>query len=330
MTRCVDSIGMSMPNLLLTSGIALVLPGDAMWGTRQAGFAMRLGERLQEAGHGDQPFGLAIGSSSGSLVATVAAAGAPFDHELMREAFIQFALATRIDVRDGVSNPYPAALQALFDQGPLNMKRAYWSRTQLIVTATHLELGGTQLFAPRYFTNKPTFEADNLYHGAWSLVNGPEQLFQAVQASSRIPGLYGSPVRVGASRFIDGAFANNAPVELALELGAKHVFIVTSGKKDQVFDQPFQSLFWRQVRKALNGTRLEKHIPSSAPVNLDGLRRRYPNSTIHVVHPKNPPRVNRFFESDPEVLRRLYEMGMEEADDITFSRELQPEAVAAS
>ena len=312
---------MSTPNLFATSGIALVLPGEAMWGAFQTGFAVELGARLRDAGQGDQPFALTVGSSSGSLVATLAAAGAPFDHKFTRQAWLNFGLATRSRLqgdRDLKINPYPMALQGVFDQGLVDTERAYHSRTHLIVTAAHLELGAS-LFTSRYFTTKPHVATDTLFQGAWSVVDSPGYLRRAVEASSRIPFIYGSPILDGASLFIDGVFANNAPVELALELGARHVFIITSSQKGLGFDRPVQSLIRRQLRSVLKGSRLQNLVSSSGPLDLDDLRRRYPDRTIHVVHPKDPPPVNRFFESRPEVLGHLYDMGREAADAISLS-----------
>ncbi len=372
---------MTMPAYALGS-IALVLPGEAMWGAFQTGFAIEFGRRLEETGQGTQPFSLAIGSSSGSLVATVAAAGGPFDHTRIRGAWLDFGRATRLNTRS--FNPYPGALKEIFENGLVDTDRAFGSATQLIVTAAHYNRGGishlgatgalvltsglsllaaghsghsadllaersiqlletgAHLFAPRYFTtnSRPSAQRPALLEAEeeWIVVHDPAGLRRAVEASSRIPFLYGEPIPHGANLLIDGVFANNAPLELALALGARHVFVVTSSKKGHVFDRPVQSMVRRQLRSLLaqmkrmgemmnplpRGRRfrsalkeiaeLEQLIPPTRPLDLDDLRRRYPKQKIHIVHPKDPPPVNRFFETRPAVLGRLYDLGVQEAD----------------
>ncbi len=302
---------------LSTGPIALVLPGEAMWGAFQTGFTMELGARLQATGHGPQPFAVAIGSSSGSLVATAAAAGAPFDHDFAQNVWVEYGCATELRLSNRPLNPFPAALQSVFDRGLVDTERAFCSRTHLIVTATRLSVG-RQPLAARYFTNKP----DYLPNDDWIFARSSWSLTQAVKASSRIPVFYGAPILYGADVYIDGVFANNAPVELALMLGAQHVFVVTSSQKGLVFDRPVQSLVRRGLKTALNGLRWGRGIDSSVPVDVDDLRRRYPKQQVHVVHPKRAVKVKRFSETRPEVFRTLYDMGREEASnryDVIFS-----------
>lgn len=345
-----------------------------MWVPFQAGFTVELGLRLQGHGYGDQPFDVAIGSSSGSLVAAAAAAGG-LDHDRIREALVAFAKDTRFRPTPGRPlNPYPQALRRVFDHGLIDTARAATSRTHLVVTASHydpeawpawkdawkdmgrvglsallsgtlrflngdspspsgtqdqddllkgverlIETGG-RLVTPRYFSNRPV--GPELAQGKdWRAASTPEALRFAVEASARIPGLYGGPARDGADALIDGAFADNAPVGLALDLGAKSVFVVTSSRSGNVFDRPFQSLAKRNARATLERlkkasdllARIQEKIPIPASLDLEELGRRHPHQRIHVVHPNIPIRVNRFLESDPGVLGELYEMGREAA-----------------
>ncbi len=368
------------------SSVALVLPGEAMWGAFQTGFVFELGSRLQAAGVGSQPFQLAIGSSSGSLIAAAAAAGGPFDHDMARSGWIQFGQATRLVPRRHNLNPYPAALQQIFKSGLVDSARAFESQTALVLTATHYrnealaelrhdhlrlflaglhlflagssaadaaklsEIGaslladGNRLFSTRYFTSKPPpthiVEHSQRSDEDWIVVRSPEELSQAVIASSRVPFLYGNPIIDGANVLIDGVFTNNAPVQLALDFGADHVFVVTSSKKGYVFDRPVQTLFRRQLRSLLRGfdkasrrlsflprrfrvsdllahlARLEENVPLPRPLDLDALRERYPDQEIHVIHPTEKIPVNRFLESRPDVLGRLYDMGRDLAERI--------------
>ncbi len=108
-----------------------------MFGAFQSGAVMELGQRLQEAGYGNQPFDFTIGSSSGSLVATVAASGARFDHDFVKDAWVEFGQATKLRFGGGHAlNPYPAALQGIFNRGLVDTNKASQSRTHLVVTAS--------------------------------------------------------------------------------------------------------------------------------------------------------------------------------------------------
>lgn len=363
--------------------VALVLPGEAMWGAFQTGFARELGGRLCMAGGANQPFRVTIGSSSGSLIAAAAAAGGPFDHENSRAAWIEFGQATKFRLQRPF-NPYPGALQRIFEGGSVDIEKAFHSSTDLIVTASHYrgsaasdlrqdharllsaglhlffagmnsedaakisEIGadllsdGLRMFGTRYFaTCPPPGEASATSQDEeWVVVQSSPELRRAVEASSRVPLLYGNPVLDGANVLIDGVFTNNAPVELALQYGVRDVFVVTSSKKGYVFDRPVQTLVRRQIRSLLKNFsrasrglsflpdwmhvkrelaelgRLASVVPPPRPLDIDDLRRRYPDQHIHIVHPQENISVNRFFESSPAVLGRLYDLGREEASQV--------------
>jgi hypothetical protein len=234
---------------------------------------------------------------------------------------------------------------ALFLAGPSEENCGRLAET----AATLAETGGL-LFSPYYFTNKPNLpphardEAERAGREQWTVVDGPDHLRRAVEASSRIPYLYGDPVRHDDHLLIDGVFADNAPVELALELGARTVFVVTSSKKGNVFPKPVQSLFQRGLHAALDAaertadrlpsapvtrrlrgslkelSKLGDLIPDPRPLDVEALRRKYPDRGIHVVHPDRwsfP--VNRFFESDPKVFGGIYDMGVRAAEQAVQS-----------
>lgn len=363
-----------------------------MWGAFQSGFAIELGARLQAAGHGETPFSLAVGSSSGSLVATVAAAGGPFDHERIRKAWLEFGQATRIApqmapclMRGSVPNPYPEALRMIFENGLVDTARAYRSRTPLVVTASHYEAAefatfrdaiqgalwtgagmlvsgptdascqrlasqtgrileaGSRVFAPSYYSSQPwpSGRPALLEEGdAWQCVRDEAHMRRAVEASSRIPFLYGGPILDEAQVMIDGVFTNNAPVALALEHGVRHVFVVTSSRKGKVFDKPVQSLLAKQIRSTLDAVEamavamhpfprgrrfraalkeialIRDRIPEPAPIDIAALEARYPGQKVHVIHPPKGINVNRFFETRPAVLGLLYDLGVEKAREV--------------
>ena len=58
------------------------------------------------------------------------------------------------------------------------------------------------------------------------LSRGP--VVEAVMASSAIPGIY-PPVLVGGRALVDGGVANNTPISVALELGARRIVVLPTG-----------------------------------------------------------------------------------------------------
>lgn len=362
-----------MPDLSTAPTFALVALGEAMLGATQTGFTFQMGALLRDAGLGEQPFSMTIGSSSGSLVATAAAAGV-VDHDVAKQAWVDFGQATRFFQRGRSEfNPYPGALQGVLNSGLLDFKKAFASETHVIVTAAKVDRDhlkhfqneglsllrhglklllrgpeepwldyllegahllnhhGRRVFEPRYLMNKGE-----------TAVGSAQELRKAVEASSRIPGLYGPPIEWGADLLIDGVFANNAPVEFALRAGIDHVFVLTSSQGGNVFERPIQSLASRYVRGALKQTgalsqkgsgrrlarlkeslseiaKLEDQLPKARALNLKALREQYPHQKIHVIHPKQEIPVGtlfRFFGSDPRKLTSLYETGRRAADSL--------------
>jgi len=369
-----------MTNLSTAPTFAVVALGEAMLGATQTGFTFQMGSLLREAGLGDQPFAMTIGSSSGSLVATAAAAGV-VSHDIATSAWVNFGQSTRFFKRGRTDiNPYPGALQGVLNSGLLDFERAFASDTHVIVTAAQLNdahLSGFQnegfallrhglklmvrgpeepwldyltegayllsdhghrVFEPRYFTNKARHDFESK-DGA-TVVQSASELRKAVEASSRIPGLYGPPIEWGGRQLIDGVFANNAPVELALRAGIQHVFVLTSSNGGNVFERPIQSLAVRYARKALRSTahlgrkaqnrqwdrlserlaelsKVEEQLPQPRALDLAALQEKFPKQRIHVVHPKPERPVGnlfRFFGSDAGTLTSLYETGRKEAD----------------
>lgn len=358
MTRC--AISRLVLNNKAPSSFGLVACGEAMYVPFQAGFAIELGDRLRKNGYGDQPFGVAIGSSSGSLVAAAVAAG-DFNHSRVLEALIEFARETRFRPAPGRPlNPYPQALRHVLDSGLVDFERAATSRTHMVIAASHYDsqalkdiqrvglstilsgVGalspdgpshfcdgfrkmvetGARLVTPLYFSNKPFLPETG------RPATTPETVRLALEASSRAPLLYGGPIHYGEDVLLDGAFADNAPLKLALELGARHVFVLNSSRSGHVFDRPFQTLAQRHARSALSFleklsprrlgvlAKIREAIPAPKPVDVKELEKRYPKRKIQVVHPSDDLTVSRFLESDPDVLCDLYEEGRKQAETI--------------
>jgi predicted acylesterase/phospholipase RssA len=407
----------------ITPTVAATFSGEAMWLPFQAGFAAQMGEQLQQRGYGEFPYSALAGSSSGSLVAAMAAGGT-FDHQRIQSALIDFAreanpmsyltggsrllasgvirragdflgpLGTigsqvlssmvltreqsrRIDEKKSL-NPYMQALERVFEKQLINLGAVIESPTQLTMTASRYnseELtrfrgaiyrllwegvamlsagpsemrrdnfdekaavffeGARHLFRTVFFATQRLPEVDIEAGDQAVLIQDSQKLLEALMASTRIPYVLGSPLDHEMDRLIDGVFDQNAPLQ-SLDSGAQHVFIVNSSRRGLVFPQPVNTLALRHSRNLLEmaersakrfdflptGSRFREavceiakvadRLPHPAPLDLEALRQKHPNQSIYVIHPKNPPRVNRFAESNPETLLKLYEMGRQEA-----------------
>lgn len=241
-------------------------------------------------------------------------------------------------------NPFADALRAIFDCGIVDFDEAYASETALMVAATHIDtakslglgasllkqglatltqgprpmaaqdLGrrvlstmsyGAQIVCPHYFFNHwPSVAPDD----ATPVKNGAE-LRRAIEASARIPAMYGRRVEIEGKKYIDGVFSDNAPIEAALASGASHIYIVNSSRKGNIFKQPVQSLVKRAVARRLGSFEMK-----SGSTDLNYLRELFSGRHIEIIHPDaNAPVVNRFFETRADVLRTIYDQGREAA-----------------
>jgi NTE family protein len=59
----------------------------------------------------------------------------------------------------------------------------------------------------------------------------------AVLASSAVPGLL-PPLRIGGEHFVDGGIVNSVPVERAVRLGARSIFVLEVGRRDSPLEPP--------------------------------------------------------------------------------------------
>ncbi len=137
---------MSINPGLLMPRVALVLPGDAMWGAFQTAFSIELAGQLEGLGYGAQPFDLTVGSSSGSLVATVAAAGTNIDHDLAHDSWVSFAQRTnrkRVVIqralRGKFAPPHREAMAEIFSSGLIDTAAAFASRSTVVVSASYFD-----------------------------------------------------------------------------------------------------------------------------------------------------------------------------------------------
>ena len=62
-------------------------------------------------------------------------------------------------------------------------------------------------------------------------------LVDAVLASASVPGIL-PPVEIGGEHFIDGGIVNSIPVSRAVELGAKHIYVLHVGRLDRPLEPP--------------------------------------------------------------------------------------------
>jgi predicted patatin/cPLA2 family phospholipase len=199
----------------------------------------------------------------------------------------------------------------------------------LVEKTSELVRKGSQLVTARYFTNREGSHPE--LQKELQVVQNATQLRAAIEASSRIPLLYGGPLEYEAERLIDGAFANNAPLDHALLGGATHLFVITGGRKPKVYDRPFQNYALRTThgllrvlentaevgsletaQRAFQG--LREVVPSAQPLDLEALEKKH-GGKIQVIHPgASCPKFSRFFETRADVLGALYDHGRQQAE----------------
>ncbi len=132
--------------------IAVVIQGEAIWGAFSHGALNQLTQHLQAAGHDETPYQLAVGSSTGSLLAAIASLP-PHAHEETRAAWMALgragtgvrSLGRRLLQRN-FSNPHEAALQYIIEhQLPsgrqlVNINDVLTSDTLSVIVTSDFEL----------------------------------------------------------------------------------------------------------------------------------------------------------------------------------------------
>jgi NTE family protein len=99
--------------------------------------------------------------------------------------------------------------------------------------------------------------------------SGP--LVEAVLASSAVPGVL-PPVRIGDEHFLDGGLVNSIPVERALSLGARTLYVLQVGRIDRPLQAPTKP--WEVAAVAFEIARRHRfaremaNLPSDAQVHV--------------------------------------------------------------
>ncbi len=133
-----------------------------------------------------------------------------------------------------------------------------------------------------------------------------------VRASSSIP-LVSPIVQVNDNKLVDGGPADSIPIQYSVNSGFdKHIIILTrhlgyKKKKNKLF--PIIKLALKKYPKLVN-TMKNRHIHYNESVML--AKQLEKENKAVIVSPKNPVEVSRF-EKNPENLRKLYNIGYEDA-----------------
>jgi len=122
-----------------------------------------------------------------------------------------------------------------------------------------------------------TFEEANvpLWIVATSMQTGLEHWFhsgdvqQALLASTALPGFF-PPVQIDGESFIDGGVVNNVPISKAIELGAKHIFVLDVGnhiKERKPPQRPYEVLMHAVAIARAHRYRVDlDHVPEGVNI----------------------------------------------------------------
>jgi NTE family protein len=241
--------------------IAFVLGGGGNLGAIQVGHLQALAER------GVVP-DVVIGCSVGALNAA-AVAGNPAREEIDRLVAL-WATLTRNDVfptsgrlsrgpwmfvRNGLSAYSNDGLRRVID-GWLRYRTFEDSAVPLWIVATSMQTG-----------------LEHWFH------TGDVQ--RALLASTALPGFF-PPVEIDGESFIDGGVVNNVPVSKAIELGAKHIFVLDVGnhiRERKAPQRPYEVLMHAVAIARAHRYRVDlDHVPEGVniypmpPIDTRGLR----------------------------------------------------------
>jgi NTE family protein len=201
---------------------AFVLSGGGARGALQVGALRALLE------HGERP-DLVIGTSIGAWNGAWLAMGPTLERiEMMATVWASMHPMQVLLGRDRVpsATPQQAANGILMLTAARNVTRGNSSLYGDV---------GLQLLLSRFYAGV-TFEGleTPLYVIAANLTNGARKIFSsgpigpAILASSAIPGIF-PPVRIDDATYIDGGAIENCGVDLAIQLGARRLFILDVG-----------------------------------------------------------------------------------------------------
>jgi NTE family protein len=199
--------------------LALVLSGGGIYGAAHVGVLAA----LQELGIRPD---VVVGTSAGSLVGGVYAAGHPVETllKLTRELSprdvpldwksILAAIVRRRHLPDRVLNPDPLLRKA---EGLIGGATVRSTRIPCYITATSLTARRVVVFGP-------PLSVDPFSEDALKLVPWPEDvpLLTAMAASTAVPGLF-RPVRLQGHWLVDGGVLDDYPLDVAVLAGATRV-----------------------------------------------------------------------------------------------------------
>ncbi len=217
--------------------LALVLSGGGIYGAAHVGVLAAL-EELNIVPD------IVVGTSSGSLVGGVYAAGQPVDTlvRLTRALTardvpldwrsILAAIIRRRHLPDRLLNPAPLLKKAEDLVGSMSVREA---PIPCYITATSLT-------ARRVIVFGPPLEVDPLSEDALKLLPWPEDvpIMTAMAASTAVPGLF-RPVRLKDHWLVDGGVLDDYPLDVAVLAGATRiigVYIEDRGTKLDQFAAP--------------------------------------------------------------------------------------------
>ena len=190
---------------------------------------------------------------------------------------------------------------------------------------SRLEAAGEETFVPRYFVTRWPQGEEGVVEkmpDRVTVLKTPAQVRLAVEASTFVPffsarGLRGIQVIEDGPFFVDGAYSNNTPLELALEMGGTDVFVLGDSRKpnpDYYHRQEVPYAILEPLARLL-GLRGQMR-----GIDVGPLRERYAGREISIIgrdpdFPKDASQWERFF-GNPEMVARILDLGPKLAKQI--------------
>lgn len=269
---------------------ALVVSGGGSKGAFAAGAIEHLMNKLNVT------FDMVVGTSTGSLIGPFVAAG---DHQLLRSQYLnmetqQFLRKKNVLVSLFTSKavldiaPFRAVLRNRFDAG--RAAAVLGSSIQTIIATVSLQSGKVTYFytGPRGSTIRVPPEAARPIR-----IRDRAHLLQVIEASSNQP-VFMPPVKIAATatpqglekaeQYVDGGVGEYAPIRVALDNGAKHVYAIVLGPEKKT---PHKGDYTKAISILVRTFGLFQHNVGVMDVEIANVVAQAKNAKIKYIRPKS-------------------------------------------
>ena len=270
---------------------ALILEGGAMRSVHSAGAL----KAFAQSGFSNDYFDLVFGASAG------ACNGAYFIGGQTDEFWKMWSetLATNqfINLRNFFSKSKPVIdIDFMIDQimkkiHPINIKKVIDSKTDFYTVVTNCDTGKAE-----YFLN-----------------NNEENFLDLIKASSSIPMLYNKPTKIDGIEYMDGAIADSLPINKAIELGAKEIYVLLTRHEGYRKKSGLADIITAKIHKKyprIKDSILNRHIFYNECLEI--IENKKEGIEINIIRPRYNLGISRT-TSDPKKLKSAFLIGYYDA-----------------